>query len=216
MDCAEIGSTEHPDFIFKDPSDISDDRPTGSPFKHIDLYDDDTLLSMSRNLDEDQRMFLEIGVSLAKNVVKSKKSKQKSYSQELLVVQGGAGSGKSLVIDVLSQQIEKILRSPGDNPEHPYCLKAAFTGTAAANIKGQTLHSAFSFSFGNDFFSLGDKKRDERREQLSNLEVVIIDEFSFIKADMLYLLDLRLREVKQEPDKLFGGVSIFNLVISSN
>ena len=130
-------------------------------------------------------------------------------SQELLVVQGGAGSGKSLVIDILSQQIERILRSPGDNPEHPYCLKAAFTGTAAANIKGQTLHSAFSFSFGNDFFSLSDKKRDERREQLTNLQVVIIDEFSFIKSDMLYLLDLRLREVKEEPDKPFGGVSVF-------
>jgi len=102
------------------------------------------------------------------------------------------------------------LRSPGDNPESPYCIKAAFTGTAAANIKGQTLHSAFSFSFGNDFFSLGDKKRDEKRDQLSNLQAVIIDEFSVIKADMLYLLNLRLREVKQEPNKLFwGGVCIF-------
>ena len=126
-----------------------------------------------------------------------------------MVIQGGAGSGKSTVIDILNQQMERILRVPGDNPEHPYCIKAAFTGTAAANIKGQTLHSAFSFSFGNDFFSLSDKKRDERRDQLSNLQAVIIDEFSFIKADMLYLLDLRLREVKQEPGKLFGGVSIF-------
>ena len=164
---------------------------------------------MSRNLDDDQRIVLEIGVSFAKNVIKSRKAKKALATQELLVVQGGAGSGKSLVIDILSQQIERILRTPGDNPEHPYCLKTAFTGTAAANIKGQTLHSAFSFGFGNDFFSLSDKKRDERREQLSNLQVVIIDEFSFIKADMLYLLDLRLREVKQEPDKPFGGVSIF-------
>ena len=88
-------------------------------------------------------------------------------------------------------------------------IKAAFTGTAAANIKGQTLHSAFSFSFGNNFFSLGDKVRDERRTQLENLLVVIIDEFSMMKADMLYQLDLRLREVKQQPDLLFGGVSIF-------
>ena len=68
-----------------------------------------------------------------------------------MVVQGGAGSGKSTVIDILSQQVERILRFPGDHPDHPYCIKAAFTGTAAANIKGQTLHSAFSFSFGNEF-----------------------------------------------------------------
>ena len=90
----------------------------------------------------------------------------------LLIVQGGAGTGKSTVIDVISQQMEKILRTPGDNPDHPYVIKAAFTGTAAANIKGQTLHSAFSFSFGNNFFSLGDKMRDERINQLENLQAV--------------------------------------------
>ena len=99
--------------------------------------------------------------------------------------------------------MEKIVRSPGDNPDHPYIIKAAFTGTAAANINGQTLHSTFSFSFGNEFFSLSDKARDEKRNQLENLLIVIIDEFSFIKADMLYLLDLRLREVKQVPDVAF-------------
>ena len=157
-DCAVIGTTDHPDFVFKDQLDIRDDKLSSSPFKPIELYDEGTLLSMARNLDEDQRMVLEIGVNLAKNIVKSKKARKMFMSQELLVVQGGAGSGKSLVIDVLSQQIERILRCSGDNPEHPYCLKAAFTGTAAANIKGQTLHSAFSFSFGNDFFSLADKK----------------------------------------------------------
>ena len=134
----------------------------------------------------------------------------------MLVVQGGAGTGKSTVIDVLSQHMEHIFRTPGDNPEHPYIVKAAFTGTAAANIRGQTLHSAFSFSFGNQFFSLSDKVREERRNQLENLQVVIIDEFSFIKADMLYLLDLRLREIKQVNDVPFGGVSIFFLVIFYN
>ena len=70
--------------------------------------------------------------------------------------------------------MERILRSAGDHPDHPYCIKAAFTGTAAANIKGQTLHSAFSFSFGNEFYSLSDKLRDERREQLSNLCVDLL------------------------------------------
>ena len=209
FDCTEIGPADHPDFIFKDPTDVRDDQLSRSAFKQIDLYDDDTLLSMCRSLDDDQKIVLKIGVNYAKNIVKSKKAKTSFATQELVVVQGGAGSGKSTVIDILSQQIERILMSPGDNPESPYCIKAAFTGTAAANIKGQTLHSAFSFSFGNDFFSLGDKKRDEKRDQLSNLQAVIIDEFSFIKADMLYLLDLRLREVKQEPNKLFGGVSVF-------
>jgi hypothetical protein len=30
-----------------------------------------------------------------------------------------------------------------------------------------------------------------------------------VKADQLYQLDLRLREVKMEPDKLFGDVALF-------
>ena len=126
----------------------------------------------------------------------------------LLVVQGGAGSGKSSVIECMSQHMEKILRSPGDNPNHPYILKCAFTGTAAANIKGTTLHSAFSFAFGNEFHSLSDNVRDERRTEFENLKVVIIDEFSMIKSDMLYQLDLRLKEIKMNMDIAFGGVSV--------
>ena len=125
-----------------------------------------------------------------------------------LVVQGGAGSGKSCVIDVLTQRMEKILRVSGGIPSHPYIVKAAFTGTAAANIDGQTMTSAFSFNFGNQFFSLSDKKRDEKREVLQNLVAVVIDEYSMIKADMLYQLDLRLREIK-ESEVPMGGVALF-------
>ena len=93
--------------------------------------------------------------------------------------------------------------------EKPYVLKVSFTGTAAANIDGITLHSAFNFNFGNEFYSLGDKTRDEKRAMLENLKMVILDEMSMLKADMLYQLDLRLRELKQVPDQLFGGCAIF-------
>ena len=53
------------------------------------------------------------------------------------------------------------------------------------------------------------EKMSERITQLENRQVVIIDEFSMMKADMLYQLDMRLREVKQQPSLLFGGVSVF-------
>ena len=208
-DCEDIGVTEHPDFQFKDPSDLDVTKEEVKKYKAIDLNDDNTLDIMTKNLDEDQRVVLEIGVDFAKSLIKSMKAKKTPKSPPLLIVQGGAGTGKSTVIDVLSQQMEKVLRKPGDNPDHPYIIKATFTGTAAANIKGQTMHNAFSFSFGNEFFSLADKTRDERRNQLENLLVVIIDEFSIIKSDMLYQLDLRLREVKEQPDVVFGGVSVF-------
>ena len=154
---------------------------------------------MTLRLDDEQRRVLDIGVDYAKNLVKAKNTKDGMTSTlvPFVVIQGGAGAGKSNVIDILSQRMEKILRSSGDNPNHPYIVKAAFTGTAAANIEGQTMTSAFSFKFGNEFFSLADKVRDEKRTVLENLVAVIIDEYSMIKADMLYQLDLRLRELKE-------------------
>ena len=72
-----------------------------------------------------------------------------------------------------------------------------------------TVHSAFGFNFGNEHYSLSDKKRDEKRSVLQNLRSVIIDEISMVKSDLLYQLDMRLREVTQRVDKVFGGVAIF-------
>ena len=152
---------------------------------------------------------LHIGINYERDIVKARNGSKKSVVAPLLIVQGGAGSGKSTVIDAMSQHMERILRNSGDNPYHPYLLKVAFTGTAASKIKGQTMHSAFSFNFGNEFLSLGDKSRDEKRTILSNLKAIIIDEYSMIKADMLYQLDLRMKEIKQRTDLPFGGVAIF-------
>ena len=122
---------------------------------------------------------------------------------------GGAGSGKTAVINILKQWCHLILQQEGDSPDCPYVLVAAPTGTAAAKIRGQTMHSAFRFSFGNEYFSLSDKIRDQKRTQLKNLKVVIIDEISMVKSDQGFQLDKRLREITQKPDKLFGGVTIF-------
>ena len=52
------------------------------------------------------------------------------------MVHGGAGSGKSTVINVMKQWFHRILQSSGDNPDCPYILVTAPTGTAAANIRG--------------------------------------------------------------------------------
>ena len=71
------------------------------------------------------------------------------------------------------------------------------------------MHNAFCFNFGNQYLTLGDKSRDERRILLQNLQIVIVDEYSMIKADMLYQLDLRLRELKQNQDCPFGGIAVF-------
>ena len=75
------------------------------------------------------------------------------------------------------------MQQPGDDPDYPYVIVAAPTGTAAANVRGQTLHSAFNFAFGNEHFSLSDKTRDTKRNLLKNLKLVIVDEISMVRSD---------------------------------
>merc|ERR1719239_353870 len=98
----------------------------------------------------------------------------------------------------------------GDDPGCPYVVLTSFTGAASANINGQTLHSLFGFKFGCTFLSMTEKQRAEKRLLFRNLRCIIIDEISMVSADMLYNLDLRLREITMV-DTVFGGVSVFVL-----
>ena len=87
------------------------------------------------------------------------------------MVHGGADSVKSTVISVVARWTHHILEKPGDDPECPYVLISAFTGSAACNVNGQTLHSVFSFNFGSEFLTLSDKIRDEKIKLFKNLKV---------------------------------------------
>ena len=131
------------------------------------------------------------------------------YPKQLkLVVQGGAGCGKSHLINTGIQTTERTIRKQADNPDHPCIIPTAPTGTAANLINGRTLHGAFNFSFSTEYISYSSELKDLRREQLKNLVLIVVDEMSMMKADQLYQLDLRLQEVKQRPDEDFGGVSV--------
>ena len=209
-DCEYEGLIDHPDYpdLDIDAMEAEVKRKLEKKHKPIELDELGSLQSRTRNLDFYQRKVIEMGIKFARGVVKSLKSGNPAPDALKLMVHGGAGSGKSKVINVLKQWVHRILQTEGDCPDCPYVMVTAPTGTAAANVKGLTLHSAFGFSFGNEHYSLSDKKRDEKRTLLSNLRLVIIDEISMVKADQLFQLDMRLREVKQKPDKLFGGVAI--------
>ena len=50
----------------------------------------------------------------------------------------------------------------------------------------------------------------QKRNLYKNLKVLIIDEISLVDADMLYKIDLRLREITQK-DMPFGNIAIFAL-----
>ena len=213
-ECANEGVHETDKFITLDLDDIGAQekesaQTTDTFFKKIELQNEDFLSSQTQKLDQDQRLVVDLGIEFAKNVRKSQFNNTAKPTPPLLVVHGGAGCGKSFVINLMTQWQEHILRRPGDDPHQPYILKCAFTGTAASIIQGQTLHHAFSLSFGNEFFSLSDKIRDQRRSMLKNLVILVIDEFSMVKSDMLYQLDLRLKELKEVNDVPFGGVAVF-------
>ena len=49
---------------------------------------------------------------------------------------GGAGTGKSFTIKAIAKYAEKILRMPGDHPNHPKVILLAPTGKAA-NLIGK-------------------------------------------------------------------------------
>ena len=209
---SEVEGNEGPrEFVDLDPDEVRSDKLSiqDALYKRIEVDDIDILMEQTRPLDKDQRMVLDSVINYSKQVVKASASKSANPIAPKIIVQGGAGCGKSYVINLSAKWMETIFRTPGDHPDHPYVLRCAFAGTAAANIDGQTLHSAFDFKFGNKFTSLDDKKRDLRRTTLSNLKVLIIDEISMVPVDMLYQLDLRLKEIKERPDLPFGGVAVY-------
>ena len=74
-------------------------------------------------------------------------------------------------------------------------------------LDGTTIHSAFDFDFGDEHIPLGDKKLAEMRNHLQHLKLVIIDEISFLKPDMIYKILMRLCEIFQTK-ALFGGKGI--------
>ena len=176
-DCIEEGIEEHPDYEHMNPDFLDqineeDEKSIKSIYPRIELQSLDVLKEKTRNLDEYQRHVVDIGIKYSKDVVKARNSLCRPPDPIYLMVDGGAGSGKSTVINVLAQWVQFLLLKAGDNPDCPYVLKVAPTGTAASYIDGQTLHTAFSFSFDGKPFSLTDKARDHRREALKNLKMV--------------------------------------------
>ena len=206
------GTHEHPELFLSDPGGLLKDMELGqrkdNVFRKIELDSNENILQKIRSLDPDQKLAVGICVNYAKNFVKATRRANPRPTAPLIIMHGGAGTGKSTVVDSLTQIIEKIFRKPGDSPNHPYVLKTAFTGNAAFIIKGQTLNSAFNFGFGNEVLPLSDKIRDHRRKLLQNLRMIIIDEISLVRSDMLYQIHFRLAKDIFQNELPFGGVAL--------
>ena len=217
QECQETAEEEHPDYQHCFPDDDfikknagnEDNTEKRSIFRAVEMPSDEELRANVQGLDVYQKEVINVGVKYCKDLVKSRCLENEVPKPPLLMVHGGAGAGKSTVIKVLSSLCTKILQQEGDSVDQPHVIKTSYTGCASANIDGNTLHSTLSFTFSSEYTPMGNKTRDQKRLALKNLRILIIDEVSMLYSDMLYMLDLRLQEVKEKIGVPFGGVSCF-------
>ncbi|QGZ16356.1 Pif1-like DNA helicase [Erwinia phage Hena1] len=89
-------------------------------------------------------------------------------------------------------------------------LTVAPTGVAALNVEGMTAHRAFGLSMGvsSDEDVMNIKRRHEKLMKSKDLERIIIDEISMIRADKLWEIDQKLRLVRKKPNEPFGGIQV--------
>ena len=106
----------------------------------------------------------------------------------------------------------RTLQQEGYNPDDVRVLLTAPTGTAAHNISGTTLHSAFLLPLGQtrSYIKLSDDKRNTLRSKVGNLDLLIIDEISMVGSNLFLQLHYRLTEIKGSSN-LFGGVAVIVL-----
>ena len=212
----EEGNYDNPEMAFKNPQTsgiIDADIPlqnSKTTFRKIEVQSDNALKAKLETLDPDQRRVIDIALEYAQNfkTADNQRGEHEWPIPPRLLVLGNGGTGKSHVIDIASQLLHKTFCRSGDNPDHPYVLKLAFTGNAALIIKGQTINSVFNLPFSNSINSLGDKIRDLRRTQLQNLRLIILDEISLVKSDMLYQIHFRLAKDIKQNDMPFGNIGI--------
>ena len=118
-------------------------------------------------------------------------------SLNLLVV-GKAGTGKTTFLREVVKNCKKKL------------AVVAPSGIAAIEAEGQTIHSFFGFTTAA--FAPGAKDGRMRltsgqKEWINRLELLIIDEISMVRADLLDHIDSRLRTIRHI-ERPFGGVQV--------
>ena len=163
----------------------------GAGYKPIQLGTNEERHEMARKLDKVQRVPFDLTMKYVKQLRTSQNSSMKTPKPPLLKIHGGAGAGKSFLINTIAAHCEYWMTvHTNKNPERPSVVKVAPTGKAANLIQGDTLHHAFNFSYDGTYYSLSDKLREIKRAALENLTVVIVDEMSMVNADLLYNLNL--------------------------
>ena len=69
------------------------------------------------------------------------------------------------------------------------------TGISTVNIGGTTIHSGLGIKPGVKLLGLSDKMKASLRNKLSEVKMVIIDEFSMVSSDLFFKINDRLLEI---------------------
>ena len=97
IECQESEETPHPDFEHLNPDEIDFDNNVAQikkTLRTIEMKTADEMLKDARMLDEFQKKALHVAVEFAQNVVIARKGCGSYPSAPLMMIHGGAGSGK--------------------------------------------------------------------------------------------------------------------------
>ena len=115
-----------------------------------------------------------------------------------------SGTGKSKLINDIYAGVDYIVRhSLETHPLRFIVLKTSYTGIASSNIDGFTLHSVFHLDYAQKFVSMSDETRAKMQDMLEDLVVLIIDEISMVKPDMLYQVNSNIYLLIKSVTNLF-------------
>ena len=113
-----------------------------------------------------------------------------------IFITGRAGTGKSTLLNYFRHTTRKKV------------AVLAPTGVAALNVKGQTIHSFFRFKPGITPDRVKKPRSHNKESIYCKLDIIVIDEISMVRADLLDCVDRFLRLNGPESDKPFGGIQM--------
>ena len=110
-------------------------------------------------------------------------------------ITGKAGTGKSTLLEYFRDTTQKKI------------VVLAPTGVSALNVQGETIHSFFGFRPDITIDKI-EKLLPKDAKIYKELDAIVIDEISMVRADLLDCVDKFLRLNGKKPNLPFGGIQM--------